>query len=82
MRKVIFILGPSALPLAKRLSAMLFAEIHGPEGVEGIKHSYTKATDHLVDLFNQGAPSLEFVPLAFWCVLLALMQKTNMPNHP
>ena len=54
MRTIIFILGPSAMPLAKRLRGILFAEIHGPEGVEGVNVTYTKATRHLVELFEAG----------------------------
>ena len=54
MRTVIFILGPSALPLARRLRGLLFAEIHGPEGMEGVNQTYAKATQHLAELFNAG----------------------------
>lgn len=54
MRNIIVILGPSAMPLAKRLRGLLFAEIHGPEGVEGVNRSYAKATRHLAELFNEG----------------------------
>jgi cobalt-precorrin 5A hydrolase / precorrin-3B C17-methyltransferase len=54
MRTIIFILGPSALPMARRLRGRLFAEIHGPEGMEGINQTYSKATRHLAELFNAG----------------------------
>ncbi len=54
MRTVIFILGPSALPMARRLRARLFAEIHGPDGMEGVNQTYGKATQHLAELFNAG----------------------------
>ncbi len=54
MRTIIFILGPSALPLANRLKGLLFAEVHGPDGVEGINFNYSKATQHLADMFNAG----------------------------
>ena len=47
VKPVIFILGVSALPLAKQISAELQGEIHGPE-------SYARATSHLADLFNAG----------------------------
>jgi cobalt-precorrin 5A hydrolase / precorrin-3B C17-methyltransferase len=53
-KKIIFILGPSALPLAKSLRGPLFAEIHGPAGVEGVNATYVKAKSHLADLFKQG----------------------------
>ncbi len=54
MRTIIFILGPSALPIAKRLRSLLFAEIHGPEGVDGVNYHYAKATDHLAAMFAEG----------------------------
>jgi cobalt-precorrin 5A hydrolase / precorrin-3B C17-methyltransferase len=54
MRTIIFILGPSAFPLANRLRGLLFAEIHAPDGVEGANFNYSKATQHLADIFNEG----------------------------
>jgi cobalt-precorrin 5A hydrolase / cobalt-factor III methyltransferase / precorrin-3B C17-methyltransferase len=52
----IFILGPSAMPLALELRNGLQAEIHGPHGVTGPDQTYTKATTALQDLFEQGRP--------------------------
>jgi cobalt-precorrin 5A hydrolase/precorrin-3B C17-methyltransferase len=54
MRTIIFILGPSALPLASRLRGLLFAEIHGPQGIEGVNFNYSTATDHLAQMFREG----------------------------
>ncbi len=54
MKRAIFILGPSALPLARKIGGPLFAEIHGPVGVDGITKTYSKATTRLVELFNSG----------------------------
>jgi cobalt-precorrin 5A hydrolase / precorrin-3B C17-methyltransferase len=54
MRTIIFILGPSAFPLANRLRGLLFAEIHAPDGVEGANFNYSKATQHLANLFIEG----------------------------
>ncbi|MGE3874005.1 MAG: precorrin-3B C(17)-methyltransferase [Parvibaculaceae bacterium] len=52
----LFILGRSALPLALKLKDALRAEIHGPHGVPGPDHAYTKATTALQDLFGDGRP--------------------------
>ncbi len=51
---VIIVLGPSALPLARKLRGPLFAEIHGPLGLEGCNQSYDKATTHIAQLFQSG----------------------------
>ncbi len=40
----IFILGPTALPLAQKIKAELGGLIHGPEGLDGCDVSYDKAT--------------------------------------
>lgn len=53
-RKVIVVLGPSAMPLATRLRGLLFAEIHGPAGLAGTTASFQKATTHLAQLFSEG----------------------------
>ena len=53
-RPAIFILGPSALPLAQRLQAHLDADIHGPEGLCNV--GYTQAIFHLQSLFAARTP--------------------------
>lgn len=52
----IFILGASALPLARQLKDALGAEIHGPHCVDGPDRAYAKATTALQDLFRDGRP--------------------------
>lgn len=54
VKPAIFILGISALPLAQKLKAELNGEIHTPDCVSGGDVSYTKATAHLAQLFQQG----------------------------
>ena len=54
VKPVIFILGISALPLARKLKAELKGEIHTPGCVSGGDVSYAKATAHLAQLFKQG----------------------------
>lgn len=54
MRPAIFILGISALPLARSLKTALGGEIHAPRCVEGGDVAYGKATAHLVQLFREG----------------------------
>jgi hypothetical protein len=51
---VIVVLSPSALPLARRIRGPLFAEIHGPEGLEGCNQFYAKAKNHIASLFVAG----------------------------
>ena len=53
MKPVLFILGASALPLARTLKSALGGEIHAPAGGD---ISYGKATEHLAVLFRAGRP--------------------------
>jgi cobalt-precorrin 5A hydrolase/precorrin-3B C17-methyltransferase len=52
----IFILGSSALPLARNLKAALKAEIYGPHGIHGSDQVHKKATMALKALFSDGRP--------------------------
>lgn len=54
VRPVLFVLGASALPLARTLKDPLDAEIHTPSCVSGGDVSYAKATAHLGTLFTEG----------------------------
>ena len=54
VKPVLFILGASALPLARKLKPVLDAEIHTPTCVEGGDIAYPKATEHLGRLFADG----------------------------
>jgi cobalt-precorrin 5A hydrolase / precorrin-3B C17-methyltransferase len=51
-----FILGNSALPLARKLKDALGGDIHGPRCVTGPDRSYEKATAALQELFRGGRP--------------------------
>ena len=55
VKPVLFILGASALPLARKLKAPLDAEIHTPDCVAGGDVTYGKATAHLGTLFSEGS---------------------------
>lgn len=50
----IFILGASALPLARQLKEVLGGDIHGPHCVAGSDRTYAKATTALQALFEDG----------------------------
>lgn len=52
----IFILGSSALPLARKLKDVLGGDIYGPRCVKGPDRSYEKATAALQELFRAGQP--------------------------
>jgi cobalt-precorrin 5A hydrolase/precorrin-3B C17-methyltransferase len=54
VKPVIFILGISALPLARKLKDGLHGEIHAPDGVPGGDAGYARATAHLLQLFRSG----------------------------
>jgi len=54
VKPVLFILGASALPLARSLKEPLGAEIHTPDCVAGGDVTFTKATWHLGKLFAEG----------------------------
>ena len=56
VKPVIFILGVSALPLARKLKNELDGEIHTPDCVAGGDVTYAKATAHLAVLFRDGRP--------------------------
>ncbi|MCA3573275.1 MAG: cobalamin biosynthesis protein, partial [Aestuariivirga sp.] len=54
VKPVLFVLGASALPLARALKEPLGAEIHTPSCVSGGDVAYGKATRHLGELFAEG----------------------------
>ena len=54
VKPVLFVLGSSALPLARKLREPLGAEIHTPDCVSGGDVTYGKATTHLGQLFGEG----------------------------
>ena len=54
VKPVLFVLGASALPLARTLKEPLGAEIHTPSCVSGGDVAYGKATRHLGELFAAG----------------------------
>jgi cobalt-precorrin 5A hydrolase/precorrin-3B C17-methyltransferase len=54
VKPVLFVLGASALPLARKLKEPLGAEIHTPDCVAGGDITYAKATAHLAQLFKDG----------------------------
>jgi cobalt-precorrin 5A hydrolase/precorrin-3B C17-methyltransferase len=54
VKPVLFVLGASALPLARALKEPLGAEIHAPACVSGGDVAYGKATRHLGELFAEG----------------------------
>lgn len=54
VKPVLFVLGASALPLARTLKEPLGAEIHTPHCVLGGDVTYPKATAHLGQLFEEG----------------------------
>ncbi len=54
VKPVLFVLGSSALPLARKLKEPLGAEIHTPDCVAGGDVTYAKATAHLGQLFGEG----------------------------
>jgi len=48
----IFVLGPSALPVAAAIKAAVGGVIHGPKGLDGIDESYDKATHAIARAFR------------------------------
>ena len=51
----IFVLGPSALPLAQKIKAKLGGNIHGPQGLAGCDRHYEKATHKIAYAFGTGS---------------------------
>jgi cobalt-precorrin 5A hydrolase / precorrin-3B C17-methyltransferase len=47
----IFVLGPSALPIAQKIKSTVGGLIHGPEGLEGCDKHYDKATHAMARAF-------------------------------
>ena len=56
MKPVIFVLGPSAMPMARKLKAFLKCDLHGPAGVKDVDLIFQNATLHLANLFQHGRP--------------------------
>lgn len=56
VKPAIFILGVSALPLARQIKSAIGGEIHGPKSVEGGDIVYGEATAHLASLFRDNRP--------------------------
>lgn len=56
VKPALFVLGASALPLARTLREPLDGEIHTPACVSGGDVTYVKATAHLASLFAEGRP--------------------------
>lgn len=54
MRPVVFVLGVSALPVARRLKEALGAEIHTSACIGGGDVTFARATAHLAHLFREG----------------------------
>jgi cobalt-precorrin 5A hydrolase / precorrin-3B C17-methyltransferase len=72
VKPVLFVLGASALPLARKLKEPLGAEIHTPDCVAGGDVTYPKATAHLGQLFAEAEPSSASARRAF----------SSAPWHP
>ena len=51
-RIAIFVLGPSALPIANKIKAEIGGDIHGPEGLAGCDLHYDKATHKIAFAFR------------------------------
>ena len=56
MKPAIFILGPSALPVAQKIKDMLKGEIHGPKDVDGVDVVFDKAIDAIARSFVARQP--------------------------
>ena len=56
MGPAIFILGPSALPLAQTIKAKIGGKIHGPAQVEGVDEIYDKAKAAIAYAFQNQQP--------------------------
>lgn len=56
LKPAIFILGISALPVARAVKAALGGEIHGPRSVPDVNQTYDEATVALKELFETGRP--------------------------
>jgi cobalt-precorrin 5A hydrolase / precorrin-3B C17-methyltransferase len=56
MKPAIFILGPSALPVAQKIKDLLKGEIHGPKVVTGVDIVFDRAIDAIARSFLAGQP--------------------------
>ena len=81
MKPAIFILGVSALPLAREIKAALGGDIHTPDCVAGGDVGYAKATQHLARLFKEGRPIIGLCASGILIRALApvLVDKRNEP---
>lgn len=56
MKPAIVILDSAALPLARRIAAATYGEVHGPAGKVETDNPFTAATERLASLFRAGVP--------------------------
>ncbi|HTS93298.1 MAG TPA: precorrin-3B C(17)-methyltransferase [Stellaceae bacterium] len=83
MTPAIFVLGPSALALARRLRRGLpGAEIHGPAGLDGVDLGYARAATHLRKLFRSGRPILGLCASGILLRALAPLLRDKIEEPP
>jgi cobalt-precorrin 5A hydrolase / precorrin-3B C17-methyltransferase len=77
----IFVLGPSALPLAQKIKTELGGLIHGPKGLEGCDIPYEKATHAISRAFMLGHPIIGICAsgILIRAVAESLKNKRNEP---
>ncbi len=80
MKPIVFVLGASALDVARRIASDIDAELHGPHGLV-VDQVYTHATTHLADMFKSGRPIVALCAsgIVIRALALSLHDKTVEP---
>ncbi len=82
MKPVIFILGPSALPLANKLRQLLDGQIHAPATMNTGDRFYQSAAVHLVNVFQQGRPIIAICAAGIVVRILGPVLKDKLTEPP
>lgn len=79
---VLFVLGSSAIPLARLLKQGLDAEVHAPVGTIGADVFYEKASPYLASLFRDGRTIVGLCASGILIRSLAAELKTKLKDPP
>jgi cobalt-precorrin 5A hydrolase / precorrin-3B C17-methyltransferase len=82
MLPAIFILGPTALPLAQKIQSELGGKIHGPAHVAGVDIVYSKATSAIAVAFQTGQPVIGICASAILIRAVAPYLKNKLTEAP
>ena len=78
----IFVLGPSALPIARKIKDTVCGLIHGPEGLEGADVHFEKATHAMAHAFQFSHAVIGVCASGILVRAIAPRLKSKLQGHP